>query len=85
MFIIHTSDAANALHRRFVTEMTTNRIARISWVDDNATIADNLYRLAQQAFLWVIRMNFKVLAQGLNSEWFCEYWLAAKQRDKNFQ
>ena len=62
MAIIHAAYAPQAVDRTLVIEMTDERITGIGRQCDDTARIDNLYRLPNQAWLRIVRMNLKILA-----------------------
>src|SRR5688572_32023719 len=61
MALVHVPDAADALHRRLVADMAAERVARVRRIGDDAPVADDVHRRADEPRLRVLRMNRKVL------------------------
>ncbi|SAG53746.1 Uncharacterised protein [Enterobacter cloacae] len=61
MAVRQLADATDALHRPFILDFTAQRVARIGWVDNNATFTDDFHSLINQTWLWVIRMDIEKL------------------------
>ena len=57
VFLIDFTNRENALHRVFVAEFATQRIAGIRRVNDNAATADNVGGLLDEAVLGIIGMD----------------------------
>ena len=58
------SNSGDALHGLLIAHMTTQSIAGVSGVDDNAPITNYAHCLGNQALLRIIWMNFEVLAHA---------------------
>ena len=61
VLVIHLTNLANTLHRRLVTQVTTNGITGIGGIHHYTTVMDDLHRLMNQPYLWIFRMYFEVL------------------------
>ncbi|VDZ83533.1 Uncharacterised protein [Kluyvera intermedia] len=59
MTVWQMTDAANSLHRALIFNFTTQRVAGIGRINDNAALTHNFNRLVNQTRLWVIRMDIK--------------------------
>ena len=57
VFLIDFTNRENALHRIFVTEFATQRVAGVRRVNDNAATADNIGGLLDEAVLGIIGMD----------------------------
>ena len=64
MFVVQFADTLDALHRRFITDVTAKGVAGVGWINNQATLINNRYRLLDQSHLRVIGMNFEVLRHG---------------------
>ena len=54
---VHPTDGTHALHRGLVADVTTERIARIRRVNDDAPAANDLGSFADQSGLGILRMD----------------------------
>ena len=61
VFLIDFANRENALHRGFVAEFATQRIAGVRRVNDDAATADNIGGLFDEAVLGIIGMNSEKL------------------------
>ncbi len=59
--VVEAPDSANAVHGLLVPHLAAQRIAGIGGIDDDATGAQDLHRLADEPRLGVIRMYLKEL------------------------
>ena len=61
MFIIQFSDTADFIQRLFITNMAGNCIGRIRRISNDPSLANNINRPVNQAFLRTLRMNLEIL------------------------
>ena len=73
MFLIDTTDTAQAGNGIFIIQMTNQRIARVCWQSDDAALMNNLGSLLDQSGLRVFRMDLKKLAHTLIGEFKAPY------------
>jgi hypothetical protein len=62
MAIIHAAYTPQAVNRALVIKTTNQRVTGIGRQRDDTARIDDLYRLPNQAWLRVVRMNLKILA-----------------------
>jgi len=65
VMLVGAANALDALHRRLVADMATQRIARIRGINYQSAAVDDRHRLLNQAPLGIIRMNFEKLGHEL--------------------
>ena len=61
MMTVRLADAAHALERVLVADMPAERVARVGRVGDEAAGAHYLGGAANEARLWIARMQLEVL------------------------
>jgi hypothetical protein len=60
--IIHAAYAPQAIDRALIVKVTDQRVTGIGRQRDDTARIDDLYRLPNQAWLRIVRMNLKLLA-----------------------
>jgi len=66
VLVVKFADATNPVQGILVADMTTQGIGRIRGVNHHPTIANDVYRITDQARLGIVRMNLVKLAQNLS-------------------
>ena len=61
MILVGAADPLDPLHRRLVADMATQRVTRISRINNEPAAIDNRHGLLDQTALRIIRMNFEKL------------------------
>jgi len=64
MTVVDVADGADAIHRRLIADLASQRIARVGGIHDQSARVHDLRSLLQQARLWMSWMNQKVLCHG---------------------
>ena len=64
VLVIQLAQTSDTLDSALVTDLATDGVGRIGWVDHHTAGANDLYGLLDQARLGVFRMNLEELTHG---------------------